>query len=1764
MKRILVIGLLVILCLRSYGQQCTLSINISSSVQSICSGNMVTITANALSGSPPYKYLWNTGETTQSINVNKAATYTVTVTDNTPGCNGVTQSITLTASTTPATPTAADVSICPNTTAALTATAPGGFYQWYDAPTGGNLVGTGSSYTTPTLTTSRTYYVETTINQCTSLRKAVSVNIINPINTADAYICTNSAATLTASGANSYQWYDAASGGNLLSTTSSYNTRVLTTTTTYYVVGTGNGCTSNRAPVTVYVNPAPQAPTAASVSICTGSSASLSATAPAGVVFDWFNVPNGGSSLITSPDFTTPALTATTTYYVQASGGSCISTRTAVTVTVNTIPPPPAASGVTICPGNNATLTAIADGTTHQWFSSAGIQTILASGDIFQTPVLTKTKIYYVRSVNGGCVSSRTAVTVTVNPILPAPSASGQIICTGNTAMLTARTQQGTAEWYNTPIDGNLLSTNATYTTPILSSNTTYYVQAVQSGCSSARVAVQVTVTALPQAPSSAGQTICAGNNATLSVSGTSGSYQWYDAATGGNLLSGTQAYITPALTVTTTYYVQNTSNSGCISARTAVTVTVTPYPLGPTASGVTTCQGTAATLTANTSTGIIAWFDAATGGNQLATGSNFTTPVLQANTTYYVESQSGQCSSQRTAVIVTVTPVPNPLFQYSSGTYCTSAPNPTPVIYAPSGGTFSASPAGLAINPATGQIDLTTSAVGYYVISFTSNGACSTTATTHITITTLPETQFVYNGPYCQKSPNASPTFIGNASGGVFTSTPSGLVFSSSGAGVIDLSQSKAGTYAVTNTIAASGGCPASTFSSPVTIALAPTVNAGPNQTVAAATPVQLAGSFNNASSVKWSGGAGAFSDPTSPTAIYTPATGEVAVNLTLTTNDPPGVCGPQSSSVVITFTTATAVPTAAGTSVCSGSPATLIATAPGGSYQWYDAATGGTLLVIGAVFNTPALTATTPYYVQTTLNGVISARTQVMVTINNATAPLATAGSGCSQSVVTLTASGSSGSYQWYDAPTGGNLLSTSNTYTTPLLIADTTYYVQTTINNCTSPRTRVAVKVNPVPSVTSADAVNVCSETALNYNITADATSTYTWSRGVVSGITNPAVANQTSATITETLTNTSATPIDVTYVIIPTASGCPSNAFNMVVTVYPPSVVTSAAVQTICNNTSTNYTVTFNAPPNSFSWSRAAVAGISNSPVSNQAASTIREILNNTTSKPVDVKYVFIINTTSCPATEFDYVVTVNPNSNITSASSATICSGISLNYIITSNVTPVTFVWSRGNVSEISNPAIANQTSNTITETLINTATYPVNVNYFITPYFNGCAGNSINYTVTVKAPPVTPVINTNSPVCLNSTIKFNTVTVEGVTYAWTGPNGFTSTLQNPIISNVTKANAGTYTLTETGNGCTSAVSSVNVAVDDPPTANAGADQTVCTNIASVNLNGQISGGTTTGVWSSSGTGTFSPASNVLNAQYVPSGTDKISGNVKLTLISTSKDDCNIAMSSITITFIPAPTANAGGSRDVCSQDVSVKLNGTSQYSNHVIWTSNGSGTFSPSDTLLVTSYVPSATDIQKGSVVLSLQAMSAICNSATDAVTIKFVAPPTINAGADKYVIKGQTITLNPSSSDANVHYLWTPNTYLSSDTVKNPIATAVQDITYTLKVTDVRGCVTEDQVMLKILDGIVIPNTFTPNGDGRNDLWNISALNKYPGATVDIYNRGGRQVFHSDGYGIAWDGTFNGKPLPVGVYYYVINTRFEGIRLSGSVTIIR
>jgi gliding motility-associated-like protein len=148
---------------------------------------------------------------------------------------------------------------------------------------------------------------------------------------------------------------------------------------------------------------------------------------------------------------------------------------------------------------------------------------------------------------------------------------------------------------------------------------------------------------------------------------------------------------------------------------------------------------------------------------------------------------------------------------------------------------------------------------------------------------------------------------------------------------------------------------------------------------------------------------------------------------------------------------------------------------------------------------------------------------------------------------------------------------------------------------------------------------------------------------------------------------------------------------------------------------------------------------------------------------------------------------------------------------------------------------------------------------------------------------------------------------------------------------------------------------------------------------------------------------------------------------------------------------------------------------------------------------------------------------------------------------------------------IKPAYKGDIIQYKWKPALYLNNDSIAYPVSTPTNNITYQLSVTGVGNCVTTKNIAVKVLHTLEIPNTFSPNGDGINDKWVLNNLEYFTGCSVNIFNRSGQNVYSSSAYSNAWDGTYNGKPLPVGTYYYVIKTQDAvSSTRTGYITLLR
>lgn len=414
---------------------------------------------------------------------------------------------------------------------------------------------------------------------------------------------------------------------------------------------------------------------------------------------------------------------------------------------------------------------------------------------------------------------------------------------------------------------------------------------------------------------------------------------------------------------------------------------------------------------------------------------------------------------------------------------------------------------------------------------------------------------------------------------------------------------------------------------------------------------------------------------------------------------------------------------------------------------------------------------------------------------------------------------------------------------------------------------------------------------------------------------------------------------------------------------------------------------------------------------------------------------------------------------------TSTKTESLCQGQSASYVVNTTVSSgnYSFQWQRS-MNNGSWADITGETSKNINIPFVNAAigTYQYrlavsevgNINSF------SCRTYSDVLTITVNANPVAQVAPSYA-VCLGDDLQLTAT--GGASYKWTGPNGFTSADQNPVINSASTANAGTYTVTVTSaQGCQD-IAQTQVQINPIPAGTVSGDVTICEN-----------------------------ESTVLAA----------SGGVRYSwLPATGLSDATAS----------APVANP------------------IQTTTYAVRIFNANGCYD------------------------------------TKTVKVTVLAKPTADAGADKKIFEGQSVQLSGTAQGNQLTYLWTPSTYLDNPHSLSPVAKPTEDITYTLKVITANGCgESTDQVFVRVYKEVVVPNTFSPNGDGMNDTWRIEALETYPDCSLAVYNRYGQLVYQSRGYSKEWNGTFNGEAIPAGTYYYIIDLRNKTPLIKGWVMIAR
>ena len=419
--------------------------------------------------------------------------------------------------------------------------------------------------------------------------------------------------------------------------------------TTVYTATSTNGVTScsTTADVSVVVNPLPTVVAVTPATVCSPSTVDLTAAAvttgsDTGLTFTYWT----DAAAITA--LTSPSAVATSgTYYIKGTNANGCSVVTPVTVTVNPLPVLTITNPATVCSPSTVDITAAAvttgsdTGLTLTYWEDSNATTALTTAS-----AVTTSGTYYIKAVNANGCEKIMPVTVTINVTSAPTGAATQTFC--GSANITQLVATGSGvKWYDAATGGNLLPN---ITAIGLTNGTTYYATQTVNGCeSTTRFAVTAVINAIPTAPNAAAQDFCSAPTvAQLLPNGST--INWYDVSTAGSPLASS------TVLSATTYYVSQTIN-GCESARTAVTITITPIAAPTGAASQTIFGGVAADATIEdisvSGTSVI-WYptaaDAAAGTNAIAAG----TPLVDGQT-YYAVSVVGSCRSAALAVTTVV-----------------------------------------------------------------------------------------------------------------------------------------------------------------------------------------------------------------------------------------------------------------------------------------------------------------------------------------------------------------------------------------------------------------------------------------------------------------------------------------------------------------------------------------------------------------------------------------------------------------------------------------------------------------------------------------------------------------------------------------------------------------------------------------------------------------------------------------------------------------------------------------------------------------------------------------------------------------------------------------------------------------------------------------------------------------------------------------------------------------------------------------------------
>ena len=1473
-----------------------------------------------------------------------------------------------------------------------------------------------------------------------------------------------------------------------------------------------------------------------------------------------------------------------TQYVVKTTFNSCptgtlmVSLDTINVQRNNTLPVTSSVTATT-CGNNTGTITVNVIGTPgvppYQFSINGGT---LQSSNVF-TGLAAGTYTVFASDA-AGCDTSF-QVTITASSSLTHTSSFTNAGCPGvNNGTITVTPTSGQAPFTYT-INGNP-NPSGTFTNLAPGSYSIIYTDAI--GCTGTLTQVIGPGTAI-SATSSSTTTSCAGaSDGTITVTPTSGAAPYTYSLNGGTPQSGNVFSNLPA----GTYSITIVDANGC-SVTISRTVTAGSGLSGAIYQTPASCPGVNdGTVTLNPTTGTAPFTYQLDGGAPQS--SNVFTGVSSGNHTVTFTDANG-CQGSRTITVGGGT-APNTTAT-AANTSCAGASNGIIVINPVAGSTYTINPGNISNTTGT----FTGLAAGTYTLSITTSGGCAGTVT--------PASVTIADGAPVTTTATSSAASCTGVNDGSITVTPvgTGITTYTINPGAISnttgvFSGLAAGTYTVS--FVTSAGC-TGTVTSVVSANSAPTTTAtssaatcpGAADGTVTVTPVGTGTTYTL--------NPGAISNSTG---VFT---GLAAGTYTITFVTAAGCTGTVPTNPVVTSGTAPTSTAPANATTCPGVNDGTITVAPVGTGTTYTLNPGAISNSTGVFTGLAAGTYTITFVTAAGCTGTVP--TNPVVTSGTAPTSTATANAttcpGVNDGTITVAPVGTGTTYTLNPGAisnsTGVFTGLAAGTYTiTFVTAAGCTGTVPTNpvVTSGTAPTSTATANATTCPGVNDGTITVAPVGTGTTYTLNPGAISNST---GVFTGLaagtytitfvtaagcngtvpTNPVVTSGTAPTSTATTINTSCptvndgvvttTPVGAgtTYTLNPGSVSNTTGVFTgLAAGTYTVTFTTAAG----CNGTVPVNPVVAAGPflASTFTQVNPVCAGINDGSISISPSAPAAGPFTVTLTGPGGP-----YTATGLSPVVFNNLAPGTYNYSFTDAGG---CTGTGGPVTLTSNPpinTPAVLL----------NPSCNGSANGTVTfNTAGGVTPYQYSINaggtYQASSIFSGLAAGTHTFrirdnvgcikdtTIILTQPTaLVNVVSASSPAGCSNNDGSITATASGATgpytYTIAGPTVNTSGASTGVFTGLAN---GSYTITATdAQGCTTpATGTVNLI--DNMYLSLGNDTTIC-ELGTITFNPQTNPETNIFTWTGiNGTATSTIANpSIKNAVATPRDTATYE-------LFAQWGGCS-RRDTIVVNLLYQPIANAGSDTAICINTTAVLSGSSSHASGGVIYEwSPAAGIADPTqpvttvDPSASSTSIPSPNGSNTFTYTLTVRDQYGCNFAVTDEVKVTVQPPVPAFAGHDTTAVSG---TAHQLMATGGVSYLWSPSAPLNSANIQNPLATLTDDQKFVVQVTDIAGCIGYDTVFVKVYAGpnYYIPNAFTPNGDGLNDIFRPIPVGMVKTEWFRVFNRYGEVVFETTQWMKGWDGSFRGKQQPVGAYVWAIkgvDRNGKKIEMKGTVMLVQ